>query len=59
MVSLNKRNFKYFNCPVCGKTLINLEQGHEEKGLHRFWCDVDNIDYSIDENKSDCDDVEE
>lgn len=53
MVKLSKRNFKHFTCPVCGKTLINLNTEKSQKaGFHYFWCDVCDIDVIIDENKT-------
>ena len=51
--------FKHLNCPCCGKQLVNLEEGHEERGLFRYWCDVCDIDVTIDVNKNpSCDDEE-
>ena len=53
MVKLIKRNFEYLTCPVCGRILINLKTVEaQKKGFHEFWCDVCNIDYDIDENKT-------
>ena len=53
MIKLSKRNFKYFTCPVCGKTLINLNtEKSQNAGFHYFWCDVCGIDVIIDENKT-------
>ena len=53
MFRLRKRNFKHFTCPMCGKSLINLKSVEaQKKGFHEFWCDVCNIDYEIDENKT-------
>ena len=59
--------FKYLYCPVCGKQLINLKTMEaQERGFHEFQCDVCNIDYDIDENKTpprsiydDCEEEEE
>lgn len=53
MFRRKKRNFKHLTCPVCRKTLINLKSVEaQQKGFHEFWCDVCNIDYEIDENKT-------
>ena len=46
-----KRDFSFFDCPICGQTLINLNTPDTVKnGFHHFWCDVCNIDIEIDEN---------
>lgn len=53
MTVLVKRGFRYLTCPVCGKSLINLKTVEaQKKGFHEFWCDVCNINYDIDENKT-------
>ena len=62
-----KRNFKYLNCPVCGRPLVNRNgEGAQKAGFHRFWCDECDIDIEIDENKTpprsiydDCEEEEE
>ena len=59
-----KRDFSFFDCPICGQTLINLNTPNTiENGFHHFWCNVCNIDIEIDENKtpplSACDDEDD
>lgn len=56
--------FKHLNCPACGRQLINLNTEKSQKAeFHYFWCDVCDIDVTINENTtpldSICDDDEE
>lgn len=45
--------FKHLNCPVCGRQLVNLNTEKSQKaGFHYFWCDVCDIDVTINENKT-------
>lgn len=44
--------FKYLNCPVCGKQLIDLAEAEDSLyGAHYFWCDECNIDITIEEGE--------
>ena len=40
---------KKINCPKCDKELIRLEP--YEEGVYEFWCDICNIDITIEENE--------
>ena len=45
-----KHNLLYVNCPICGKSLIDLELGIEPR-LHRYWCDDCFVDITLEENE--------
>lgn len=50
---------KYIYCPKCGMQLINLSEDDERKmGVHRFWCNICDLDITIEDNNAEREGVE-
>jgi hypothetical protein len=48
-----KRNWSKIDCPLCGMTLVDLNEGDPDvaENEHAYWCDECDIDIAIIDNK--------